>query len=1351
MTTLLFNCLRNAHNSAKQFLFIFSAFIGLLLLSFQANAVATITRATGGTLISADKAENASAPSYTTLGNVVITEGTMNDIAIGTNVTFTLIAPSGWKFNPSASVFASTNLSTDITSLSVTSITASLITIQATIASVLNSDILTISGVEVRAIEGGNIPNTANITRGGSAMIIGCSAGAVLANLSQTAGNIDQLVITLPGQTYSDANIASTSGNSGSPTAQTSGTAFTITKIRACDQFYNVVTNYFGVKSLSYSGPQNGFTTPTYTTSVSFASGVSSTVLNTNLKFAETTAINLTDGTYFGSSALVTVNAGTYSKFIVEASTGGNIGTHITDIPFDIKITATDANNNPCTTGGNTFTGTVDITSSGTLSTGSGTTASFTSGVLSSRTIAYSSPGNYTITATKTGGSEFGTSNSFQVNYPAATLTSISPSCITPGGSSFTITVNGNNFTGSSVVRINGVDRTTTFVNINRLTATILASDISTPNIYAITANTPGTGSTAPLILNMNRSSTASISICQGSSYQLPDGIFENSAGTYVSTIPTVAGCDSTITTNLTVTPNLMRSESISICPGTSYTLPDGSTQNSPGTYYSTIVNQSGCDSLITTNLSVYSAPILIATPSQIYCYGLKGSVVLNAFSGTFPYTYGPEATTNLDAGSYSFSVTDANGCSANTTATIDPAPSQLIVTATPTQINCFGETGSMSLLVSGGTPSYSFDSTPTTNLTAGSYTYLVSDNNGCTATTTGVINTAPAAINATASVVNTPCGVSSGSASVSVTGGSSPYTYSWNTIPARTTSTISGLPTGTYTVSITDSRGCIFSKSATISNTNPLQVNITGGVGICPGSSASLCASGNFASYSWSTGETTQCITTNVVDTIVVTATDISGCIGTKSVVTRNSTLPNCTITGGSLCPNSVLVLRAPLGYPYYRWGGGGTTSTFTARNAGTYSVTVKNSDGCASTCSYTVNSPLRTTSTKADAKCANEFKGNATVTASAGILPYTYLWSNGETTPMASGLPAGTYNVRVTDGGGCVKVVSTTINSNKTTYDYSAISTNFNSTAISPGTSIWFSAVVNITYTGTYPVTIGFNSQNINTTGLNIIPANAKLIITNSVSQASTSFIGGEWVTIAPPNLTGNYFIAGCSYQSTSGFLPNLTNVKWRGIWTSSSSCVTNLQWKWSAAAYSSLPTDHTLINVQPTDDPSASPYFNGDLAGTPENFKFNCIAGALSVGVPDFVGTYTSPLNRVPCSTQTLCNALRPASPFSSEFAGSHSIEHGPSHIVVNAYPNPFSLKTRIEFEKLNESGHVSIELYTLYGEKLKVLFDDNVDAETQYSLDFDAGELASGVYIYKVVCDDEIVMGKMYLQR
>src|SRR6185369_10873952 len=112
---------------------------------------------------------------------------------------------------------------------------------------------------------------------------------------------------------------------------------------------------------------------------------------------------------------------------------------------------------------------------------------------------------------------------------------------------------------------------------------------------------------TTNLSVIANTSSTANVSICSGSSYLLPDGVSQNTSGTYTSHIPNAQGCDSAITTNLTVILNSSSTTIASICSGSSYLLPDGVSQNTSGTYTSHIPNAQGCDSTITTNLTVIS------------------------------------------------------------------------------------------------------------------------------------------------------------------------------------------------------------------------------------------------------------------------------------------------------------------------------------------------------------------------------------------------------------------------------------------------------------------------------------------------------------------------------------------------------------------------------------------------------------------------------------------------------------------------------------------------------------------------------------------------------------------------
>ena len=86
-----------------------------------------------------------------------------------------------------------------------------------------------------------------------------------------------------------------------------------------------------------------------------------------------------------------------------------------------------------------------------------------------------------------------------------------------------------------------------------------------------------------------------------------------------------------------------------------------------------------------------------------------------------------------------------------------------------------------------------------------------------------------------------------------------------------------------------------------------------------------------------------------------------------------------------------------------------------------------------------------------------------------------------------------------------------------------------------------------------------------------------------------------------------------------------------------------------------------------------------------------------------------------------------------------------------IEVSAYPNPFNSVATIEFQKTDQAAHVSVEIYSLDGSKVATLFDGEVEAGVAYKVEFNAVNLAEGMYIYKVISDDNVVNGKLMLLR
>jgi fibronectin-binding autotransporter adhesin len=271
---------------------------------------------------------------------------------------------------------------------------------------------------------------------------------------------------------------------------QVAGTSFNV-KVTARDQYNNILstgTNTFtGTVDITSTGTLSAGSGVT----ASFTAGVLSshavTISNTG---SFTITATRTGNAETGTSASFTVNPGVLDHFVVDATGGGSIGTQTAGSSFNIRITAKDANNNTLSTGGNTFTGTVDITSTGTLSAGSGTTASFTAGVLSTHAITITNTGSFTITATRTGNSETGTSASFTVNAGALdhfAINTISSPQI--AGSTFSATITAQDVNNNTVTSFTSTAAMTTNAGtISPATSSAFTAGVLTESFYVTQA-----------------------------------------------------------------------------------------------------------------------------------------------------------------------------------------------------------------------------------------------------------------------------------------------------------------------------------------------------------------------------------------------------------------------------------------------------------------------------------------------------------------------------------------------------------------------------------------------------------------------------------------------------------------------------------------------------------------------------------------------------------------------------------------------------------------------------------------------------------------------------------------------
>ena len=463
----------------------------------------------------------------------------------------------------------------------------------------------------------------------------------------------------------------------------------------------------------------------------------------------------------------------------------------------------------------------------------------------------------------------------------------------------------------------------------------------------------------------------------------------------------------------------------------------------SGGTYYVIVTDAHGCS--IRDSIIIIEAPALVLNTAvtNVACHGGTGSINLSVTGGVNPYTYswtGGATTQNIikPAGTYSVTVTDSRNCTATASATITQ-PALLLMSDSIANATCNGAAnGTISLTPFGGTAPYTYlwangDTTQHINyLTAGNYFVTVTDHNVCTAGASFTVEQ-PAPLVPTVVGTDVTCnGVANGTASASVTGGTSPYTYLWNNF--RRTSSISGLAAGTYFVIITDANGCSTSDSVIINQPTAIAVAMRTTNVTCFGTSTgavSLSVTGGTPAYtfSWSNGATTQSITALPAATYIVTVTDNHGCSVVDStivtqpnplVATGNVTNVHCTGSSDGSIELNVSGGAAPY---VYSWSNGATTASVEGLAGGSYAVTITDFNGCSTTLSFNIStpSPIVSSVTSTDIACHGTGDGSASLTVSGGTPPYSFLWSNFQITQNISGLSGGIYYVIITDSAGC------------------------------------------------------------------------------------------------------------------------------------------------------------------------------------------------------------------------------------------------------------------------------------------------------------------------------------------
>ncbi len=472
------------------------------------------------------------------------------------------------------------------------------------------------------------------------------------------------------------------------------------------------------------------------------------------------------------------------------------------------------------------------------------------------------------------------------------------------------------------------------------------------------------------------------------------------------------------------------------------------------GTYTVTITDSNSCQNTQVFTLNdVGGTTISGTTVTDATCNGgSDGAVAISVSGGTTPYTYAwsngdtIEDVTGLKEGTYTVTVTDSAGCKTIESATVsEPLPIALATTIA--DANCGVADGSIVASVSGGTPGYEYlwsnavTTSSNSGLVAGAYTLTITDTNSCTATYTVIVSNANSP-EITAVVDDLTCnGSGDGAIDLTVSGGTTPYTYLW-LHNGSFIQDVSGLDANSYTVILNDGGGCQTAQTFSVTEPDVLAVNLAVSGEHCNSSDGWIAATATGGTepytYSWTSGGSSSSITGLADGPDTVNIADANSCTVSSNTTVSDIPGPSVSISDSSmvLCfgdgdGTATALAVAGTGDYTYTWNDLNSQSNAQATDldTGTYQVMVVDSAGCADSASVTITQPNVLTasiSTIANTSCFDTCDGSATVTITGGTSPYAVLWGDGQVTIVAVDLCDGGVDAVVTDTNGCVTITT-------------------------------------------------------------------------------------------------------------------------------------------------------------------------------------------------------------------------------------------------------------------------------------------------------------------------------------
>lgn len=483
------------------------------------------------------------------------------------------------------------------------------------------------------------------------------------------------------------------------------------------------------------------------------------------------------------------------------------------------------------------------------------------------------------------------------------------------GSSPYTYSLNGGTYQSSSLFNnVASGNYTVTIKDVNFCTATTYLQ-ITQPQGMTIYNNAPPiscNGQTTNLTVSVLGGNPPYNYSLNGAPFQLSNEYLGLSAGTYTVTVLDINSCTvsslltinqpavltSTVSTGTILCYGALTTVTVNAFGGTAPYSGTGSFQVSAGTYNYIITDVNGCTT--TANAIINQPPALIASAtvtSAIPCSMMTGKVQVSAIGGTTPYTGIDEYI--VGAGPYTFTVTDAYGCTATVSGTMNQ-PNVVVPIVSAGSIACNGGNSVVTVSGVGGNPPYT--GTGTFSMAAGNYTINISDANGCAAAPYALSISQPTVVNASVSVTS-PITCYGGNAQVTVNAsGGTPYsTYpNYNGIGAQF------FTAGYHAITVSDANGCTASTSITIPQPAPLSLSVSASsASSCSGQLISMNAAGSGTAYVWMPGllyGTQQYAAPTASTVYTVTASDANGCSTTATLSINPTTNVNLALSSGGI-----------------------------------------------------------------------------------------------------------------------------------------------------------------------------------------------------------------------------------------------------------------------------------------------------------------------------------------------------------------------------------------------------------------------------------------------------------------